>query len=76
MNIKVELMKLGIHEDNLDNHYSDLYVRRSPKVLDFLNDHKIKYKAFICQRTNEIWLEIPFGNMFDYLNEKNRNGVR
>ena len=75
MIIKQALIQLGVQSDNIDTHYSDLYVLRSPRVLEFLDSNNINYKPFICQRTKEIWLEIPFGNMYDYLNSKNKLNI-
>lgn len=71
MTIKDMLLKLGMLESELDNHYSDLYVKSTPISKEFLyNNSEISYRPFYCQRDGDLWYDIPFGYMSEYIQVK------
>jgi hypothetical protein len=70
MTIKDMLLNLGMLESELDNHYSDLYVKYNLISENFILANDIKATTFICQRDNELWYDIPFGYMSEYIQGK------
>lgn len=57
---------LNVPEEHFSNHASDLYVKHSPEVEQWLKDN-YKYfrncKGFHSQVDRSRWIEIPFGYM-------------
>ena len=44
----------------LDNHYSDLYVKATPESQKILTEHKARASVFTSQIDNALWFEVPF----------------
>lgn len=72
LSIREEIVKLGVHEDNLSNWQSDLYAPRTPKILNYLRENGIGYSVFTCEVTGNLMLEIPFGYMTEFIQEYNK----
>lgn len=60
---------LGLPETDFDYHATDLYVRWSPAVQEWLQTNYAfngNVSAFVSQIDNRMWLDIPFaGNWPD-----------
>lgn len=69
MSIKKDLIALGVKEEDIDNHRTDLYVRKMPVVDKYLEDYKFKSNVttFVSELDGEVWYDIPFG--YDYKRE-------
>lgn len=71
-----ELKKLGV---KIDNHFTDLYVEKTPAVLKLLKDfpiHKKNASIFVDQRTKKDMIEIPFAFEKDLKESSNKNLAR
>lgn len=64
MTIKKELLKLGIQENEIDSHCSDLYVKKNEISEKFINEYEYKQNVttFTDNIEGKIWYEIPFAN--------------
>lgn len=65
MTIKQELLSLGMKENEIDNHESDLYVLVNEISKEWLNTYEFKSNVttFIDEIDHVLWYEIPFGYM-------------
>ena len=62
MTMYEELLNLGIKENELDHHCSDLYVLKNSISTKFVNDYEFKMNVtqFRSEIDGLIWYEIPF----------------
>lgn len=74
MSIKQELLSLGMKENEIDNHESDLYVLKNETSTKWVNGYEFKNNVttFISQIDNKIWYEIPFGYMPEHYANRGR----
>lgn len=72
MNISDQLIKWGIAEEDISNHYSDLYVKKSFYSEIWLNqyEHKNNVTIFTDNIDKTLWYDIPFGFMTEYIGSK------
>ena len=65
------LLSMGMKETEIDNHYSDLYVKVNEISRKFVEGYEFKsnVKTFICQRSKELWYDIPFAD-HEYTEER------
>ena len=63
--IKNELLKLGMEENEIDNHESDLYIKVNKISKGWVKKYKFSQnvKMFRDNIDNELWYNIPFGYM-------------
>lgn len=78
MDLKAELIKhTDVNEQDFDTHASDLYVRYTPRVEQWLKDNYPFYtntSLFISNVDNKTWLDLPFAND-EWWNKKTRSIV-
>jgi len=57
-----ELLNLGMQENELDHHCSDLYVKKNSISTKFVNEYEFKMNVttFIDAIDHELWYDIPF----------------
>ena len=62
--MKDKLKELFPHltDADFDTYESDLYVRYSPEIAQFLKDEKMKFSRFVSQTEKDQWIDIPFMN--------------
>lgn len=74
MDIRNQLLKLGMKDNEIDFHESDLYVLKNDISNKFINDYEFKniVGVFTSQIDNKQWYDIPFGNMDNHY--KNKRG--
>lgn len=62
MTIKEKLLALGMKEEELDSHYSDLYVLKNEISSKFVKDYEFKQSVttFVSNIDGKVWYEIPF----------------
>lgn len=60
MTIYQELKSIGAE---ITNHYSDLYVKKTPEVMEIIQKMKTKvyYQTFRSNIDGEMWVDIPMG---------------
>jgi len=70
--IKEQLLDLGMEENEIDSHESDLYVLKNPISLKWLMGYEFKQNVteFRSQIDNKIWFDIPFGYANEHHKEK------
>ena len=70
--IKEQLITLGMKENELDNHCSDLYILKNTISTNFINSYEFKCNVttFRSEIDNNIWYEIPFAYTEDYKGNK------
>lgn len=76
LSLKQFLISKGVPEENhFDNHYSDLYVKKTKQTTKLLEQLGIKNLVSLIFRNqtdnNELWYDIPFGYS-EYFDEKVR----
>ncbi len=66
--IKEKLIKAGMTEAEIHNHYSDLYVKVTPISNKFVSEYEFKEQVttFVNQIDHKLWYEIPFGYFDEY----------
>ncbi len=54
------LLSMGIKEEELDNHYSDLYVLKNEISTKFVEEYngKSTVSTFVSQIDNKVWYEL------------------
>lgn len=57
MSVFVKLSEAGCQ---MDNHYSDLYVKGSPIAESILQESEVSFSVFISQVDGQRWFEVPF----------------
>lgn len=59
--IQAELERV-MNKDQMDHHYSDLYVAKTPASTKIIQEYEYKNQVeiFRCNITNELWYDIPF----------------
>ena len=64
MSPRQTLLSMGMNENDIDNHYSDLYVKVNEISKKFVEGYKFKSNVttFICQRSKVLWYDIPFAD--------------
>jgi len=62
MTIKEELIQLGMKPEEIDNHCSDLYVKKNAISEKFVSEYEFKniVKTFVDDIEHKLWYEIPF----------------
>lgn len=62
--IKEQLLLLGLKENEIDSHQSDLYVIKNAISEKWLGSYEYKgnVTTFISEIDNKTWYDIPFGN--------------
>lgn len=72
MTLKQQLLKAGMKEKELDNHESDLYVKKCAISKKVLNDYEFKNNVteFTSEIDGTVWYDIPFAYMNEFLGEK------
>ncbi len=60
--IRTQLLELGMKENELDNHCSDLYVLKNEISDKFVSEYEFKMnvKTFRDDIDHVLWYEIPF----------------
>lgn len=74
MTIKDELLKVGMKENEIGTHCSDLHVLKNDISTNWVNNYQFKMNVttFKSQIDNLIWYDIPFAYMDEYItNRKN-----
>ncbi len=71
MTIKEQLIQLGMKPEEIDNHCSDLYVKKNAISEKFVAEYEFKQnvKTFTDEIEHKIWYEIPFAYA-EYYNER------
>lgn len=44
----------------IDNHYSDLYVKVTGVAAEILREHDARFSVFKSQIDGELWYDVPF----------------
>lgn len=72
LTVKQQLLKLGMKENEIDNHASDLYVLKNDISKEFIStyDFKNNVTIFRSQIDNKLWYEIPFVFTEEYYNNR------
>lgn len=63
MTMYEELLSLGMKEEELDNHCSDLYILKNAISTKFINEYEFKMNVTTFRSELEdrkIWYDIPF----------------
>ena len=68
--IKEILLEMGMEENEIDNHCSDLYVKKNDISTSFVNEYEFKQNVttFRDQIEGQIWYDIPFAYSEYYIN--------
>lgn len=71
MTVKEQLLQLGMKEEHIDTHESDLYVLKNDTSEKWLSEYEFKgsVETFISEIDGQVWYDIPFG----YANEHYAN---
>jgi hypothetical protein len=68
------LLSMGMETEELDNHYSDLYVLKNDISTKFVNglcvDQKRNVTTFVSQIDKKVWYDMPF--MYEEYYEKRK----
>ena len=68
------LLSLGMKPEEIDNHYSDLYVLKNDISTKFVNglyaDQKRNVTTFVSQIDKKVWYDMPF--MYEEYYEKRK----
>lgn len=66
--IKQELLALGMKENELDTHESDLYALKNDISEKWLQGYEFKNNVttFTSEIDNKVWYDIPFGYMSEH----------
>lgn len=69
MTIKQQLLNLGMKENEIDNHESDLYVLKNAISENFISTYEFKQnvETFKDEIDKDIWYVIPFGYMPEHM---------
>lgn len=69
--VKEQLLELGMNENEIDNHESDLYVLKNEISVKWLAtyEHKNSVTIFIDEIDKVYWYDIPFAYS-EYRNKK------
>ena len=72
--IKQQLLIAGMKKNQLDNHSSDLYVLKNEVSEKWLQSYEYKNQVttFKSETDNEVYYEIPFAYMNEYVNNKKK----
>ena len=68
--IKEQLLELGMKQEEIDNHCSDLYVLKNSISEKFVSEYKFKsiVKPFRSEIDGKIWYDMPFAYVEYYKN--------
>jgi hypothetical protein len=72
------LLSLGMKPEEIDNHYSDLYVLKNDISTKFVNglcvDQKRNVTTFVSQIDKKVWYDMPF--MYEEYYEKRKKEMQ
>ena len=72
------LLSLGMKPEEIDNHYSDLYVLKNETSTKFVNglcvDQKRNVTTFVSQIDKKVWYDMPF--MYEEYYEKRKKEMQ
>lgn len=62
MTDREKLLAMGMNENNISNHCSDLYVKKNEISDKFVSEYEFKQNVekFTSCIDNEVWYDIPF----------------
>jgi len=68
--IREQLLELGMKQEEIDNHCSDLYVLKNSISDKFVSEYEFKQnvKTFVDDIEHKLWYEIPFAYTEYYKN--------
>jgi hypothetical protein len=77
MTEREKLLSLGMKEDELDNHCSDLYVLINPISEKWLETYEYRQNVtkFMSQIDNRLWYNVPFAYHEYYTKRRNDNDI-
>lgn len=67
MNVKEELLALGMVEADFGHHASDLHVRKTPLSEQYLATYpyRVNVTTFVSQLDHQVWYDFPFAFLQD-----------
>lgn len=69
LSVRERLLNMGVSENDIDHHESDLYVKKTKVSEEFVNSYEFKCNVttFVDDINKEVWYDIPFGYISEHM---------